>query len=400
VLVDFIKRKLKVGGVLYVSYNALPGWTSFSPIRHLMNEHHNLVKDVNSDPISQVKNTFDFTEKFLATDPRFSTYLPLLKPRFDRTKSLDCNYLTHEYFNCDWNPMYFATMAKYLEPAQLQFACSAYYADQLSDLNFTDQQVEFLNNIKDPIFKESVRDFMIDQQFRRDYWVKGIRKILPIERMEQLSNYKVMLIQHRSNITCDLLGFSNNVDMDKSPYGIILDLLTDYKPKTLAWLLQNLKEKEIPLQYLIPTVMILISKQFLSFVQDDETINRMKKNSHSLNLHIINKSQNDDDINYLSSPVTGGGIAIQRLEQLLLLALIQGKKQTNELVQFIMDNLQLQNIIMEKEVYSLEDIKIRIRMEEFTKEFILKKLPILKTLQVIDFEILIDLETKEVASTE
>jgi SAM-dependent methyltransferase len=31
VIVDFIRRKLKVGGVLYISYNTLPGWAPLPP---------------------------------------------------------------------------------------------------------------------------------------------------------------------------------------------------------------------------------------------------------------------------------------------------------------------------------------------------------------------------------
>ena len=33
VIGDFVKRKLKVGGVLYISYNTLPGWAAFAPNR-------------------------------------------------------------------------------------------------------------------------------------------------------------------------------------------------------------------------------------------------------------------------------------------------------------------------------------------------------------------------------
>ncbi|RAI18286.1 class I SAM-dependent methyltransferase, partial [Rhodoblastus acidophilus] len=36
VIVDFVRKKLKVGGVLYISYNTLPGWAAFAPMRHLM----------------------------------------------------------------------------------------------------------------------------------------------------------------------------------------------------------------------------------------------------------------------------------------------------------------------------------------------------------------------------
>src|SRR5882762_9667404 len=38
VIVEFIRRKLKVGGILYISYNTLPGWSAFAPMRHLMTE--------------------------------------------------------------------------------------------------------------------------------------------------------------------------------------------------------------------------------------------------------------------------------------------------------------------------------------------------------------------------
>ena len=43
VIVDFIRKKLKVGGVVYISYNTLPGWGSFVPLRHLMTHHAELL---------------------------------------------------------------------------------------------------------------------------------------------------------------------------------------------------------------------------------------------------------------------------------------------------------------------------------------------------------------------
>jgi hypothetical protein len=32
-----------VGGVLYISYNTLPGWAAFAPMRHLMTEHSEII---------------------------------------------------------------------------------------------------------------------------------------------------------------------------------------------------------------------------------------------------------------------------------------------------------------------------------------------------------------------
>jgi hypothetical protein len=33
IILDFIDRKLKPGGVLYLSYNTQPGWSAFMPLR-------------------------------------------------------------------------------------------------------------------------------------------------------------------------------------------------------------------------------------------------------------------------------------------------------------------------------------------------------------------------------
>ena len=35
-LIDFAAAKLKPGGLLYVSYNALPGWAAVEPLRQLI----------------------------------------------------------------------------------------------------------------------------------------------------------------------------------------------------------------------------------------------------------------------------------------------------------------------------------------------------------------------------
>lgn len=39
ILVDFLERKLRPGGVLYVSYNTQPGWAAMAPMRDLLAEH-------------------------------------------------------------------------------------------------------------------------------------------------------------------------------------------------------------------------------------------------------------------------------------------------------------------------------------------------------------------------
>jgi hypothetical protein len=39
IAIGILRRKLKVGGVLYISYNTQPGWAAMVPVRDLMAQH-------------------------------------------------------------------------------------------------------------------------------------------------------------------------------------------------------------------------------------------------------------------------------------------------------------------------------------------------------------------------
>jgi hypothetical protein len=170
-IVDFVRRKLKVGGVLYISYNTLPGWAAFVPMRHLMTEHAEIIGAEGLGIVNRINDALEFADKLLDTQPLFARANPLVAERIKKLKEQNRHYLAHEYFNRDWHPMHFATMAQWLAPAKLQYACSAHYLDFIDAINLTNEQQAFLKDIPDPMFRESVRDFMVNQQFRRDYWV-------------------------------------------------------------------------------------------------------------------------------------------------------------------------------------------------------------------------------------
>ena len=127
IIVDFVKRKLKVGGVLYISYNTLPGWAAFAPMRHLMTEHAEIIGAEGRGIVNRINDAIEFADKLLSTNPLFSRANPLVRERIKTLKGQNRHYLAHEYFNRDWTPMHFSSMAEWLEPAKLSFACSAHF---------------------------------------------------------------------------------------------------------------------------------------------------------------------------------------------------------------------------------------------------------------------------------
>lgn len=132
-------------------------------MRHLMTEHADVLGSEGRCIVRRIDGTLYFVEKLLATNPGFSRANPLVGAHLAKMKEHNRHYLAHDYFNRDWQPMHFATMAKWLEGAKVQFACSANYLDAVEVINLTAQQQAFLNEIPDPIFHQTTRDFMVNQ---------------------------------------------------------------------------------------------------------------------------------------------------------------------------------------------------------------------------------------------
>lgn len=383
VIVDFVRAKLKVGGVLYISYNTLPGWGTFAPMRHLMTEHAEVIGADGVGIVSRIDGALEFTEKLLATKPLFARANPLIDERIKKIKEQNRHYLAHEYFNRDWHPMHFGTLAQWLEPAKLTYACSAHYLDHLDTVNLTADQQAFLKDIHDPMFKQSVRDFMVNQQFRKDYWIKGARTITAFEQTEHLRAQRFIMSGYRPDLSLKVNGALGEATLSESIYAPILDLMADYKVRSLAQMEQALKDKTISFAQLNQAVLVLCGNGAISAAQDDAIIAQSKKHTEKLNTHLLLKARSSNDISYLASPVTGGGILVGRFAQLFLLALQKGKKKPEEWAQYVWDTLAVQGQKIVKEGKALETPAENLtELKEQANTFAQKQLPILKALQI------------------
>jgi SAM-dependent methyltransferase len=384
VIVDFVRRKLKVGGVLYISYNTLPGWAAFAPMRHLMTVHAEVLGSEGRGIISRIDGAIDFAEKLIATNPSYVRANPQVPERLKKMKEHNRHYLAHEYFNRDWHPMHFATMADWLEPAKLQYACSAHYLDHIDAINLSADQQALLQEIPDPMFRESVRDFITNQQFRRDYWVKGARKMSALDQAEALRRERVILTAEREDVSLKVTGSLGEANMSEAVYGPILDVLSDHKPRTLGQIEQGVRGKEVSFLQVLQAVMVLTGAGHLSAAQEDGVVAKAKKQTDKLNTHLCHKARGSSDVAFLSSPVTGGGVAVSRFQQIFIAAIAQGKKQPSEWGQMAWDLLaaQGQRIIKDgKAVESAEDNLAELQSQ--AKAFAEKRLPVLKALQVV-----------------
>jgi SAM-dependent methyltransferase len=384
IIVDFIRRKLKVGGVLYISYNTQPGWAAMLPMRDLLNEHTDVMGFAGQGITKRIDGALEFADKLMATNPSYLKANPVVADRLANMKAHNRNYLAHEYFNRDWLPMPFSKMAEWLSAAKVDFACNADYLGHIDAVNLTTEQQALINEIPDPMFQQTVRDFMTNQQFRKDYWVKGVRKLKVMEQVEALRAETIILTTHRPDVSLKIKGALGEATMQEAIYSPLLDALADNRPKTLGQLEAVLKNTSITLEQLLQAVMVLAGSGNVMSVQAATVIQKAKTHTDKLNVFLMNKSRSSSDFSYLASPVTGGGVPVNRFHQLFMLAHSNGKKHPADWAQFASQVLLSQHEKVLKDGKTLETpeqnlAELTLQADTFASKY----LHIMKALQVI-----------------
>jgi hypothetical protein len=334
--------------------------------------------------VARIDAAVGFAERLLALNPGFAAANPTIAERLNLIKGHDRHYLAHEYFNREWTAMLFREIAEHLAPAKLSFACSAHHLDHIDALNLTADQHQFLSEIPDPMFRQSVVDFMVNQQFRRDYWVKGARRVSALEQTESLRTLRVILLTSpRSAVSATVQGALGERELNASIYNPILDALGDHQPKTIGEIETALSGTEFGLVALYEAVMVLAGRGDLALVQDDTAQAAARVRTDKLNRWMFDKARSTDELGALATPVTGGGIRVGRFHQLFLLARTHGRKNPDEMARFAWDLLaaQGQQVLKNGEALQTPEESVSVLTEE-AREFVDTRLPVLRALQI------------------
>jgi hypothetical protein len=234
------------------------------------------------------------------------------------------------------------------------------------------------------MFKQTVRDFMVNQQFRKDYWVKGARRLTPLEQATSLREQRFVMTAHRPDVSLKVTGALGEATMTETVYAPVLDLMADHKTRSLEQIEQAVKDAGISFAQLIQTVLVLCGNGTFCAVQDETATTKAKKYTDKLNTHLMLKARSSSDISFLASPVTGGGLGVARFHQLFSLAIQQGKKKPEDWAVFVDQILTSQGQKIVKDGKPLETTAQQVaELTSQATEFANKQLPILKALQLI-----------------
>lgn len=384
VIVEFVRRRLKIGGVLYISYNTQPGWAQMLPMRDLLAEHAAEMGAHGGDMLQRVDAALDFAERLLGTGALYGRVNPQIAERLKAMKAQNRQYLAHEYFNREWCPMPFARMAQWLEPAKLTFAAPAGFLDQVDLLNLNPAQQALLAELPAGNFRQTVRDFMVNQQFRRDYWVRGARRLSGPEQAERLRRRHVVLLGAPQDVIYKVSGALGEAALSEAVYAPLLACLADRQPRTIGELEKTLHARGVSSAQLLQAVCVLIAKGDLAPAQHHSDVAR--SGASGLNGRILDLARGSAEISHLASPVTGGGVHVDRFQQLFLLAQRVEVRHLSaaELAAFAWKWLAEQNQRLLRDGQPLlGEADNLAELTRLAEAFVERRLPVLKALNVV-----------------
>ncbi|WP_119459031.1 class I SAM-dependent methyltransferase [Rhodospirillaceae bacterium SYSU D60014] len=232
-IIAFLRRHLKPGGIVYVSYNCMPGWTAALPIQRLLYEHAALTSDGSH---SRITRAIAFAEALQAREANHLRDNPYLTRIGQMLKTGQIAYLAHEYLNEHWCPLYHVDVARDLAAAKLGFVGSASLLENFPDLMLTPDQRDLLSQIGDPDLYETMKDYCVNRAFRSDVFLRGARRLPPARRDERLRRTRLALTIPRRDARLTLGMPRGEATLESRVYGPILDALAE-QPMTVGELL-------------------------------------------------------------------------------------------------------------------------------------------------------------------
>jgi len=269
-------------------------------------------------------------------------------------QALNNAYIAHEYFNACWEPMYFSQLAGQMQTAKLDFACSAHLPDLQPRMSMSEEQIRFLAEFKDPLVAEGMRDFIVNQQFRRDYWVRGMQKLNALQKQEALAEVRLKWINPKNDMQYKFKTSLGEVSLSEQSYQPVVALLRNSRYLRYADLAAKLVGQGLNHTQIDEVLLMLLGGGYIAAVQDEAKIKAATPLCKKLNAHLMKVATTNPQIAHLVSPVTGGGVPLKRLQILFLLAAQSGQDTPQQWVEFVWEILRSQGQKLIKKGQTLE----------------------------------------------
>jgi trans-aconitate methyltransferase len=319
-IVDILFRYLKPGGAVYVSYNCMPGWADAAPLQRLMREHANRAPD-RSD--LQAQNALAFANQLKDGGARYFQAYPTLKNRLEKLPSLNKNYVAHEYLNGYWHPLHHLDVVREMEPARLNYVCSATLTENMDAISLTPELQKLVNTTRDRGWAETIRDYAANKQFRRDIYMRGASQLSARAQMKTLADVKIAALVPRASFSFKFAGPLGEVEGQPDLYGPLADALCQ-RPHSVREIAALPPFAGKPLAMALQAISLLMAGGHAHPMISDGK-GKAGDAARKLNKVITEKLRDGEILNFVAAPAIGSALPVSFPELVVLHGLQQNE---------------------------------------------------------------------------
>jgi SAM-dependent methyltransferase len=321
-LIGAVAKRLKPGGLVYLSYNVTTGWSSMVPVRALMRMLA-VASPERSD--AAVPGVLDFVDRMKQAGALYFQAHPAMESRLTEIRKQDPRYIAHEFLNRDWHPLMFADVAGEMLEAKCRFIGSATLAENIDTVAVPPNVAPILGETRDPVLRETLRDIGCAQAFRRDLFRKGVAPLPAAEQQALVEGLTLAgLGQPVPEGGATFATPIGSVTGRPEVYQPLLAML-DAGPLSVRQASQSPAFAGRPLVELMQAFTLLVAGGYAHPMLPDGGTKAGHDAARRLNQAIARANASAADLPRLAAPAIGSAIGMDILETLLVGELLAGK---------------------------------------------------------------------------
>lgn len=218
----FVDRHLAPGGLLYVSYNALPGWAANLPLAGFVRA---AARVETGDSAARFAAAADLATALTSAGARSLVASPMARDLTKRRATMDPAYFPHEFLPEGWEPRYVTDVRAEFAAHGLEPIGSAHIRDNFDMYTIGKRGRAALESIEDPDLRELARDYFRVTGFRRDVFGRAAQRLDEQSRREQLMRTTFHLSRPPSMIAYSMRTPAGTVTFDTPVARALVEVL-------------------------------------------------------------------------------------------------------------------------------------------------------------------------------
>ena len=170
-LICFVDRHLKPGGLLYLSYDCLPGWAGDMPLQHLL---QTLTARGTGDSVARLDSADHIITALQSLGADVLKLGAMGREWEELRRKLPPSYFVHQFLPPAWKPIYVTELRQAVAGIGLAPIGSATIRENVDAFTLDRPARELIAAAGDPDLRELLRDYLLMKRFRRDVFARNV----------------------------------------------------------------------------------------------------------------------------------------------------------------------------------------------------------------------------------